>query len=774
MRISLPIPFTHLEITPHCPGAPVQHAATPTDESHVVRRNFLPFNIQPRPAPRRPVWLSTKRGTPDQSRAEGGRFESAVLGETVPHLDRVASRSAMSDADASALRDWVGAGPADEVAARHNLAAFLQRFIEESTETALVLKRYRDLTTLPPLPSRLTELRLLRFGNLRELPDLSRCTQLCVVRMTGCCRLTQPPDLSRNVQLMVLQLRDWTALIEPPDVSACLQLRRADFQGCGSLTTAPDFSRNAELFVAIFNGCSSLQRAPDFSHNSKLHAAIFCACHALDRPPDFSANPELVDADFSDCSALHHAPDFSHNLALANVQLSNCSSLLVPPHFAHQPALVSVDLSGCRNLIRLPDFLATPQLHTLVVSRGVSQLALPALQQLRLLRRLELNDFPLPSIPEDLLQLPPECTIEIDAGLLSDAVRNRLLATLDAPSYTGPQITYFLGQRLALASRVLVEEVAAWRQEASATSAAPAVQPFDWDVMQNERNAAAFSQFLARLRETSDYLNESIDPRLQMSLKTMTAQRINQLLDRLQQSEELRSICFNLASDAIDTCGDRVALRLLDMETVCSDKHMLCDILNGVHDASAQTVIDYCRAQYRSQILADAAQAKTRTLNYVDEIEVRVGLIVAFAREFELHEKMATLLYPRSTGLTVDDLAAIRKKLCNDGLLDAEQRANTQQFLTFLKHSPLIRALLTRLYPQQMLSGHADDARQIEKGHADIQRRMADLDIGDHANAPQAQALKKAYVDMNGDIPAAATHLVLQSLVTRWHLNVSL
>jgi hypothetical protein len=207
----------------------------------------------------------------------------------------------------------------------------------------------------------------------------------------------------------------------------------------------------------------------------------------------------------------------------------------------------------------------------------------------------------LTSLPENILTLPNTCVITIDASHLSEAVRNRLAAAMNAPGYDNVRIRFSMGGPRNVQTRSLPEEVSAWAQEAGNTDS------IDWSVFQSEEHAPQFAQFLGRLRETSEYLN--------VNTRSNFQQRVGHLLRQLQDDQQSRGACFNLAHDAVETCGDRVALRMLNMETVLQDKRMETDIAAGKFDSNPQAVVDYCKAQYRMQVLADAASDKIKTLN---------------------------------------------------------------------------------------------------------------------------------------------------------------
>ncbi|NJM32739.1 MAG: hypothetical protein HC848_07680 [Limnobacter sp.] len=246
------------------------------------------------------------------------------------------------------------------------------------------------------------------------------------------------------------------------------------------------------------------------------------------------------------------------------------------------------------------------------------------------------------------MTLPGSLTIYLDATSLSDTVRSRLDALMNQPGYSNVRIEYSMGQRLQVRVRPLSEEVSAWAQETDKQDLG------DWSTFQHAY-AHQFATFLVRLRETSEYKI--------FDTKADFQKRVGTLLHQLHQHADLRETCFNLAHDAIDTCGDRVALRMLDMETVCQDKQVEDRLQAGHYDDNPQGLVDFCKMQYRQQVVAQAASAKVKTLNFCDEIEVLLGFRVALAQEFRLNVQMNTLLFGSHSQITPQDVMNVRSKL---------------------------------------------------------------------------------------------------------------
>ena len=476
-------------------------------------------------------------------------------------------------------------------------------------------------------------------------------------------------------------------------------------------------------------------------------------------------------------------PPTLHTLYASDNQLSSLPDNL-------PPTLHTLDASD-NQLSSLPDNLP-PTLHTLYArSNQLSSLPdnLPPT-----LHTLDARDNQLSSLPENILALPNTCTIYIDASHLSDAVRNRLAAAMNAPGYDNVHIDYNMGGQRNVQARSLQEEVSGWSQEAGSTA------PIDWSTFQSEHYATQFAQFLGRLRETSEYLNVNTKPNFQ--------ERVENLLRQLQNNPELRATCFNLAQDAVDTCGDRVALRLLNMETVCLDKRMETDINTGKFDNDPQPVLNYCKAQYRQQILADAASAKIKTLNFCDEIEVRLGFIVAFSREFKLTAQMDTLLYAACSNIAPEDIYEARKQLTNQAFTNdtkkfyrpffeklthgnpspidrlnnlpdyrkppLEMTQNTHSFHEFLMNSPSINLLLKRRYTVEVSSLEKQIKQGITKKQEAIYSQLETLNPADTEYSKKSKKLQQQYDNLPNEVSAQMKQTMLMRFCSENNVNADI
>ena len=470
------------------------------------------------------------------------------------------------------------------------------------------------------------------------------------------------------------------------------------------------------------------------------------------------------------CPNLRPAPDLSACTQLTNFFMVRCPNIGMPSlshlkqltslNFARSPNVTEVDVSNCDQLttlllpqcsnLRSLNILGCTRLTSLNLAMCDSLSPLPSFGQFQQLRDLDLSGIPMTSVPDDILYLHRECMVNLDAGNLSEAVRNRLLSIVNAPGYAGPQIQYtMVAPGTITAILPIGQAVAGWRTEA-ATQQPAASSGFDWSALPVQDNVTAFATFLARVRETGDYRDAKPE------LKAATQQRVTALLAQLETDPTLREDCFNLALDAVNTCGDRVALRLMDMEQMVINGEARAAIDAGKFDADPKPLIDLCMGQYRLAIIAAAAESKAATMNFTDPIEVHLGYLTKLAAPYKLPVRITTMLYPACAGVTEEDLTSVGKKLTSAGASQEDCDENNRAYQKFLAASGLMRQLLTRLRPADMSAVNACNDGLIEQAQSRIRAQLDAL-------PPAAADYRARSNDLMAQFHAAATDIAAQA-----------
>ncbi len=221
-------------------------------------------------------------------------------------------------------------------------------------------------------------------------------------------------------------------------------------------------------------------------------------------------------------------------------------------------------------------------------------------------------------------------------GRSRDYARRPRLSTAEIAMTCESRVANELQQHLALApaqsrtqlqSLTLLESLmAALPAESSrpARSVSPPVlrrpaassrtQVQNWSFAETERNASSFNLFQARVTGTNEYNNVMGRPGL--------VQRVNALVDAMRESPRLRQLCFAIAADALDSCTDRIALALNDMEAAFVNEKAETGQL------TEEQLLDAGFGKFKLQILDEIALGKVANLRRrnvsADEIEIRL------------------------------------------------------------------------------------------------------------------------------------------------------
>lgn len=129
--------------------------------------------------------------------------------------------------------------------------------------------------------------------------------------------------------------------------------------------------------------------------------------------------------------------------------------------------------------------------------------------------------------------------------------------------------------------------------------------------------------------------------------------RIDSLLDAMEKSPELRSVCLGIAESALSSCGDRIALAINDMELA----HINDDARQGRYsDAELFTL---GRGMYRLDVLegviAKVIRGKSRFSKNIDAVEIRLAFHTNLASRLQLPAVAHVMLYESYAHLKKED-----------------------------------------------------------------------------------------------------------------------
>ncbi|EBV1434382.1 E3 ubiquitin--protein ligase [Salmonella enterica subsp. enterica serovar Oranienburg] len=288
-------------------------------------------------------------------------------------------------------------------------------------------------------------------------------------------------------------------------------------------------------------------------------------------------------------------------------------------------------------LLRLPPL---PEgLQTLSVDDNPQLTRLPALPSG--LQLLFARNNQLTRLPESLIHLSSEATVNLEGNPLSERTLQALRDITSAPGYSGPRIRFDMaGASAPREARALHLAAADWLVPAREGEPAPADR---WHMFGQEDNAAAFSLFLDRLSETENFIKDA-------GFKA----QISSWLVQLAEDEALRAKTFAMATEATASCQDRVTLALHQMKNV----QLVHNAEKGQYDNNLAALVATGREMFRLGKLEQIAREKVRTLALVDEIEVWLAYQNKLRKPLGLTSVTAEMRFFGVSGVTVSDLQA--------------------------------------------------------------------------------------------------------------------
>lgn len=178
-----------------------------------------------------------------------------------------------------------------------------------------------------------------------------------------------------------------------------------------------------------------------------------------------------------------------------------------------------------------------------------------------------------------------------------------------------------------------------------------------WYFPETEVDAIAFNAFQAQVTETAEYRNPHSKPGV--------VRRIDLLVEAMRASPSLRATCFAIASDAAQTCGDRVALGLNDMEQALLIENAESGKL------SPEDLFSKGIGSFKKQVLDEIALAKINDLKRLgipaDEIEIRLAFQTELFERLDLPGVTNEMRYRASAKVSKGEIAsaerAVRQKI---------------------------------------------------------------------------------------------------------------
>ncbi|OLY06685.1 E3 ubiquitin-protein ligase SspH2 [Salmonella enterica subsp. arizonae serovar 18:z4,z23:- str. CVM N29354] len=409
--------------------------------------------------------------------------------------------------------------------------------------------------------------------------------------------------------------------------------------------------------------------------------------------------------------------------------------------------------SGLRELIissnRLTSLPALPsELRELSVSHNLLP-SLPALPSG--LQELSVSHNRLTRLPESIISLPSYARVNLDGNPLSERTLRTLRNLTSAPGYSGPRIRFDMaGPSVPREARALHLAVADWLMPAREGEPDPADR---WHASGQEDNAAAFSLFLDRLRETENFEKDA-------GFKA----QISSWLALLAEDDVLRAKTFAMATEATSSCEDRVTFALHQMKNV----QLVHNAEKGVYDNNLPGLVSTGREMFRMEMLERIALEKVRTLAFVDEIEVCLAYQNKLKESLELTSVTAEMRFFGASGVTASDLRSAERQV---------KAAENSEFSEWLLQWGPLHSVLERKEPERFnalrekqISDYEDTYQMLSDTELKPSGLVGNTDADRTIGVRAMESAKKEF--LNGLRPLVEEMLGSYLKVkARWRLN---
>jgi len=455
-------------------------------------------------------------------------------------------------------------------------------------------------------------------------------------------------------------------------------------------------------------------------------------------PPEICQLRALKELDLSHNELAALPPEIHQLSKLKTLNLSSNGMTVFPLEICQLSALKELDLSFNQLAALPPEIHQLSQLKRLLLVNNllvtlpsqISQLSdleilnaysnrlttLPIeIGQLPKLTYLSLTDNPtLTGLPREILNLPEKCTIELTQSGLPETVLDHLREEVNRTGYSGPNFSFAMVHANPQERGKSIED---------SLKSLFGIVKRDYHEFPNLKanvDQTNLKAWLNRLSFMGDY---NAKGERQQWL-------VNRVLDHLELAEkdvEFRETFNATINGAADTCGDRVALSVVNLG--------ISHDLRKIDRSDMKKFADFLsRGVWAMDMLEEAARNKIPSLRFFDEVEVYLGYPVMLKDRLKLPIDIKEMLYFRCSALTEKDL--------NDAASMIEGKlADKAAFSSFLiKRSDWVDALKTK---------YSVDYKALED-----KRELESNVIEDRSLEPDAynEAMKKVEADFNNGL----------------------
>ncbi|EAB4958698.1 type III secretion system effector E3 ubiquitin transferase SspH2 [Salmonella enterica] len=653
--------------------------------------------------------MATEPGVERTEHAEGASGTSCLPATTAPQT------AAEYDAVWSA---WQRAAPEGEARGRAAVVREMRNCLKNGNPVLNVGES--GLTTLPDhLPPHITTL-IIPDNNLTRLSTLPAGLQELIVAGN---QLPSLPALPSGLRELSIYGNPLTSLPALP--SGLCKLSAFGNQ----LTSLPALPQGLRELSVSDNQLASLPALPSglcklWAYNNRLTSL-----------PALPTGLQELSVSDNLLPSLPALPSGLCKLWATNNRLTSLSAL--------PPGLRELIVSG-NLLTSLPAL--PPGLEELAVSANRLS-SLPALPPG--LQTLWATNNRLTRLPESITGLSSEATVHLEGNSLSERTLRTLRNLTSAPGYSGPRIRFDMaGPSVPREARALHLAVADWLMPAREGEPDPADR---WHASGQEDNAAAFSLFLDRLRETENFEKDA-------GFKA----QISSWLALLAEDDVLRAKTFAMATEATSSCEDRVTLALHQMKNV----QLVHNAEKGVYDNNLPGLVSTGREMFRMEMLERIALEKVRTLAFVDEIEVCLAYQNKLKESLELTSVTAEMRFFGASGVTASDLRSADRQV---------KAAENSEFSEWLLQWGPLHSVLERKEPERF---NALREKQISD-YEDTYQMLSDTELKpsglvgntDAERTIGVRAMASAKKEFLNGLRPLVEEMLGSYLKARWRLN---
>jgi Leucine-rich repeat (LRR) protein len=323
-------------------------------------------------------------------------------------------------------------------------------------------------------------------------------------------------------------------------------------------------------------------------------------------------------------------------VALKKIIMKDTKVAFLPDSIGNCLALEELDLTLTR-VNSLPESIGNcVALKKLTIAYNWIRSLPDSIGQLQNLTSLYLYKSGVMSLPNSILELPRACHIEISRSSLSEDVETRLRTLAREEGYNGPQFQFSMTRRKLPRQQALSVEQLIDGLYKAANQEKPLLENIS-------REDQELNSWLNRLSWIADYKagGENKDKIVNMILV---------YLEAADRDEDFRSIFQAVINSSSETCGDRIALSLLDLGIAYD--------LSCIDPATVPMpeLAMFLKSVWSFDILKEVAKQKVNSLLLVDEIEVYLGYPIQLQSRLNLPLNQTDMLYFTVSEIDPQDL----------------------------------------------------------------------------------------------------------------------